>query len=64
MNYAARLLALNDLGKAIKRWATKTSIKNMKRPAAWAAGRFMFLMQYLRSRVGQHMPPFLYISLA
>ena len=65
MNYAAHLLTPIDLGKAIKRWATMSNIKKQKkRPAAWAVGRLVFLRQYLRSRVGQHMPPFLYISLA
>ena len=30
MNYAAQLLALVDIGKAIKRWATKSNIKKQK----------------------------------
>ena len=27
MNYAAQLMALIDIGKAMKRWATKSDIK-------------------------------------
>ena len=30
MNYAAQLLALVDIGKDIKRWATKNDIKKQK----------------------------------
>ena len=30
MNYAAQLMALIDIGKTIKRWATKSNIKKQK----------------------------------
>ena len=30
MNYAAQLMALIDIGKTIKRWATKNDIKKQK----------------------------------
>ena len=30
MNYAAQLMALIDIGKTIKRWATKSSINKQK----------------------------------
>ena len=30
MNYAAQLMALIDIGKTIKRWATKSIIKKQK----------------------------------
>ena len=30
MNYAAQLMALIDIGKTIKRWATKSNTKKQK----------------------------------
>ncbi len=30
MNYAAQLMALIDIGKTIKRWATKSNINKQK----------------------------------
>ena len=41
-NYAAQLMALIDLGKAIKRWVTKNDTKKQKTSKNWPSKKQLF----------------------